>query len=85
MGKVGTGFDERSLAAWPRGCEGMRTDDPPFTADLEKAQKNAHWVRPELVAEVEFTEWTRDGGIRHPSFKGLREDKPAAEVVAEVP
>ncbi len=63
----------------------MRTTTPPFTEDLDKAQKNAHWVRPELVAQVEFTEWTRDGGIRHPSFKGLREDKPAADVVAEVP
>ena len=40
-------------------------------------------MRPELVAQVAFTEWTRDGGIRHPSFKGLREDKAAAEVVAE--
>ena len=55
--------------------------DPPFTAGLARAQKNAHWVRPELVAEVEFTEWTRDGGIRHPSFKGLREDKPASTEV----
>jgi bifunctional non-homologous end joining protein LigD len=51
---------------------------------MDKAPKAAHWVRPELVAEVEFTEWTRDGGIRHPSFQGLREAKPADEVLAEV-
>lgn len=45
---------------------------------------NAHWVAPELVAEVEFSEWTADGRLRHPSFKGLRRDKPAAVVVREV-
>jgi bifunctional non-homologous end joining protein LigD len=71
VGRVGTGFDERSLAALAARLREMRVDDPPFTADLAKAQKNSHWVRPELVAEVEFTEWTRDGGIRHPSFKRL--------------
>jgi bifunctional non-homologous end joining protein LigD len=42
-------------------------------------------VKPELVAEVAFTEWTADGRLRHPSFKGLREDKPAAQVVRERP
>src|SRR5207237_1053926 len=45
----------------------------------------AHWVRPELVAEVAFTEWTSDGRLRHPSFQGLRQDKKAREVVREVP
>ncbi len=85
VGKVGTGFDERLLSSLAKRLREMRTTTPPFTENLEKAQKNAHWVRPELVAQVEFTEWTRDGGIRHPSFKGLREDKPATDVVAEVP
>jgi bifunctional non-homologous end joining protein LigD len=83
VGKVGTGFDERSLAGLAGRLQGMRVDAPPFTEGLDKAQKDSHWVRPELVAQVEFTEWTRGGGIRHPSFKGLREDKPAANIVAE--
>ena len=47
--------------------------------------KGAHWVKPVLVAEVEFTEWTNDGTLRHPSFQGLREDKKAEEVVREQP
>jgi bifunctional non-homologous end joining protein LigD len=85
VGKVGTGFDEKLLSTLARRLGHMRTDSPPFTENLSRAQKDSHWVRPELVAEVEFTEWTRDGGIRHPSFKGLREDKPVAEVIAEVP
>jgi ATP-dependent DNA ligase len=42
-----------------------------------------HWVRPELVAQIGFTEWTRDGMLRHPRFKGLRTDKAAADVVRE--
>ncbi len=84
VGKVGTGFDEKSLASLAERLRGLRTDAPPFTENLEKAQKDSHWVRPELVAQVEFAEWTRAGGIRHPSFKGLRQDKPAADVVEEV-
>ena len=52
-----------------------------------RARKDAgaHWVKPELVGEVTFTEWTRDGTLRHPSFQGLREDKRARDVVRELP
>jgi len=47
--------------------------------------RDAHWAKPKLIAEVEFTEWTDDGSIRHPSFQGLREDKKAADVIREEP
>jgi bifunctional non-homologous end joining protein LigD len=45
----------------------------------------AHWAQPELVAPIAFTEWTRDGKLRHPRYQGLRDDKPAREVVCEEP
>jgi bifunctional non-homologous end joining protein LigD len=61
----------------------LSRDASPF-ADVPRADaRDAHWVEPVLVAEVEFTEWSRDGRLRHPSFQGLREDKPAREVRAE--
>jgi hypothetical protein len=59
--------------------------DPPFV-DVPRAEaRDARWVEPALVAEVEFTAWTRDGHLPHPSFKGLREDKDPREVRAERP
>ncbi|HET9731777.1 MAG TPA: non-homologous end-joining DNA ligase [Acidimicrobiales bacterium] len=81
-GKVGTGFDERTLRALHGRLLGLEAQRPPF--DDAPRERGAHWVRPDLVAEIAFTEWTRDGRLRHPSFLGLREDKPAAEVVREV-
>jgi bifunctional non-homologous end joining protein LigD len=47
--------------------------------------KGVHWVKPEFVAELRFTQWTKDGMLRHPSFLGLREDKAPSDVVREVP
>jgi ATP-dependent DNA ligase len=82
-GRVGTGFDERSLRTLFERLRAMETASSPFT-DVER-EKGAHWVRPELVAEVAFSEWTRDGRLRHPSFLGLREDKSPTEVVREPP
>jgi bifunctional non-homologous end joining protein LigD len=55
----------------------------PFAEDVH--EKAAHWVRPDLVAEVGFTEWTTEGKLRHPRFIGIRTDKPAREVVREIP
>jgi bifunctional non-homologous end joining protein LigD len=70
------------LLAKPRP---LGRDASPFV-DVPRADaRDAHRVEPVLVAEVEFTEWSRDGRLRHPSFQGLREDKPAGEVRAERP
>ena len=85
-GKVGTGFSDATLRELAARLEKLGTGDCPF-ADCRQPDvpRHAHWVRPELVAEVEFTQWTNGGRLRHPSFIGLREDKPAAQVVREEP
>jgi bifunctional non-homologous end joining protein LigD len=85
-GKVGTGFSDASLAALSRSLSGLTQKESPFHNPPSGAEaRRAHWVRPVLVAEVSFTEWTDDGTLRHPSFLGLRADKRAAEVVRERP
>jgi bifunctional non-homologous end joining protein LigD len=82
-GKVGTGFDHATLERLGDALERLECPDPPFSGDdLPRA---ARWAEPELVAQIGFTEWTRDGKLRHPRDMGLREDKPAREVVREVP
>ncbi len=81
-GKVGTGFSSTTLRALQSRLSGLEQPSSPF-ADKVPGAGQAHWVRPELVGEVAFTEWTSDGRLRHPSFRGLREDKPAREVVRE--
>lgn len=83
VGKVGTGYTEKTLHELSERLGKLETDKPPFEEDVKRTPKGSHWVRPELVAEVAFMEWTRDGDIRHPSFKGLREDKQPSEVVEE--
>ena len=84
-GKVGTGFTTRRLRELRQRLRALEQDDEPVRRRGRPALARAHWVKPELVAEVAFTEWTADGRLRHPSFQGLREDKPAAEVVRERP
>ncbi len=85
-GKVGTGFTQQSLKDLTRRLKAIAVDQPPFATPVSTAdRRGATWVRPELVAEVEFTEWTGDGMLRHPSFQGLREDKTAVEVGRERP
>jgi bifunctional non-homologous end joining protein LigD len=83
-GKVGTGFDDETLRSLGRRLESLEQDRPPFTAG-RLPRKGIHWVKPDLVGQIGFTEWTRDGQLRHPRFLGLREDKPAREVVRERP
>jgi DNA ligase D-like protein (predicted ligase) len=82
-GKVGTGFDERTLRDLGERLRRLERAASPFV-DRAPA-RTVHWVRPRLVCEVGFTEWTRDGRLRHPRFMGLRRDKPSREVVRERP
>ena len=83
-GKVGTGFDTETLLMLEKRLSAMERKTPPVEGAPKGAKaRGVHWVRPELVAEIEFTEWTDDGRIRHPSFQGLRLDKEAKDVVRE--
>jgi bifunctional non-homologous end joining protein LigD len=88
-GKVGTGFDTATMDDLAERLATLKTDAPPVDATALKpfraAVRGARWVRPELVAEIAFAETTPDGLLRHASFLGLRGDKPADTVVAEVP
>jgi bifunctional non-homologous end joining protein LigD len=80
-GKVGTGFSDRQLAELRARLAPLGRDTSPFEIGLPA--KGAHFAEPQLVGEFTFTEWTPHGTLRHPSFKGLRPDKRAAEVVRE--
>ena len=83
-GKVGTGFNDRSLNELNEQLKRLEQPKPAFRNPPRGAEaRRSHWVRPVLVAEVAFTEWTTEGTLRHPSFQGLREDKPAGEVRRE--
>jgi bifunctional non-homologous end joining protein LigD len=82
-GKVGTGFDTREVDLLAEALERRERPQTPFATN--ELPRQARWAEPELVAEVEFTEWTRDGKLRHPRYLGLRFDKPAREVVREEP
>ncbi|BCQ09231.1 ATP-dependent DNA ligase [Mycobacterium heckeshornense] len=81
-GKVGTGFDDATLRRLHQQLSGIEQDHCPFTRGLVR-EPGTRWVRPELVAQIGFTEWTRDGKLRHPRYTGLRTDKNPAEVVRE--
>ncbi|MEU9127969.1 non-homologous end-joining DNA ligase [Kitasatospora sp. NPDC048540] len=82
-GKVGTGFDTRTLLALRGALDALAQPDSPFGGPMP--ERRVHWVAPRLVVQVGFTEWTRDGRLRQPRFLGLRPDRPAAEVVREYP
>jgi bifunctional non-homologous end joining protein LigD len=83
-GSVGTGFTNRMRSDVLEVLKLIRTDKPPAVRGMPRAEARiAHWVEPSLLAEVEFAEITPDGLVRHPSFKGLREDKAPAEAHLE--
>ena len=80
-GKVGTGFTQATLHDLAKRLKPLRRDTTPFTDEIR--ERDVTWVEPELVGQIGFSEWTRDGRLRHPRFLGLRDDKPAREVVRE--
>lgn len=85
VGRVGTGFTDAELSRLVRLLDPLRRDRTPFDRPPPRpVAKEALWVEPELVVEVEFTEWTGVGILRHPSYKGQRVDKDPREVVREV-
>ena len=82
-GKVGTGFDQATLRDLGARLRRLQRSEAPFAAAAGIRERDVSWVEPVLVAEVGFSEWTTGGRLRHPRFLGLREDKPAREVVRE--
>jgi len=84
-GRVGTGFTQKELERLAALLAPLQRPDSPFAAGPARPPRGAVFCEPQLVAEVEFSEWTRTGSLRHPSYKGLREDKRAEQVVREAP
>jgi bifunctional non-homologous end joining protein LigD len=82
-GKVGTGFDQELLGSLGRRLRDLRRETSPFADASAIRERGVTWVRPTLVAQIGFTEWTSAGRLRHPRFLGLRDDKAATEVVRE--
>jgi bifunctional non-homologous end joining protein LigD len=84
-GHVGGGFDERTLAELSKLMKPLIVKSPPFSGPPPHANEKPTWVKPKLVVEVKFTEWTRDGVMRQPVFLGLRDDVDPREVRRELP
>lgn len=82
-GRVGTGFDDEVLVNLRKRMERMTRNACPVDEKID--EDGVHWIRPQLVAEIGFTEWTTSGKLRHPRFLGLRHDKDAKHVVREKP
>ena len=80
---MGTGFDDRTLTDLRARLTKRKRDSSPLAAPPD--DDSIHWVTPDLVAEIGFTEWTGDDRLRHPRFLGPRDDKPATDVCRERP
>src|SRR5206468_6404637 len=79
VSKVGTGFDQAALKSLWEKLQPLARATPPFDAGAIPTGRGHHWVEPRLVCDVRFSDWTEDGGIRHPTFMGLRSDKRPEE------
>ena len=85
VSKVGTGFDEATLNAVMERLKPLARETPPWEAGAIPTGRGHHWAEPVLVCEVRFTDWTEDGGIRHPTFMGLRDDKKPKDCRRDAP
>ena len=83
VGRVGTGFTDKDLDALTTKFRSLERKSSPFIELAPIDSKDAHFIRPSLVGEVEFAEWTPTGKLRQPSWRGWRADKSAADVIAE--
>lgn len=83
-GKVGTGYDHDTLLSLRDRMDKLQRKSPPVVDD-DIPTRGVHWIKPKLVGQFGFTEWTDDGRLRHPRFLGLRRDKPASKVTRETP
>jgi bifunctional non-homologous end joining protein LigD len=84
-GSVGTGWSHKLGRSIIAAVQRIARESLPIATIPRPDANGAHWAEPKMVCEVQFTEWTKEGRVRHPSFKGLREDKRAKNVVRELP